>query len=559
MGKRIFRGALFLSIVAAVLMGALAALAGYRMAEEQTETSLRQEAVMVASLRAQTDEAAFLQTLEGLKSTNRLTWILDDGTVVYDSQSLAGSMENHLEREEIVAAKETGFGVSKRYSDTLLEEQLYCAVKLEEGGYLRVAAAQRSAVGYLNRMVWVMVFGAGLIGLLAALLSKGWTARLVKPINELDLENPLNNTVYDELSPMLRRMAAQNRKLDSQWQELSRRNHELDAILGHMEEGLVFLDADRHVLMMNESAKTILHADKPVDGATLLSVYNRSHTLLSAVDTTEEKGNAHVELKASGRDYLLTVSRVKGEEAMVLLLQDVTEQNAAEQSRKRFSANVSHELRTPLTTISGYAELMQNGMMQSQDVPVFARKIYEESRRLLKLIEDIMHLSKLDEGYVAGRQEAVELLGLVMQVGEEMEPLAKERNVALHISGDEASVQGDPVLLDEMLRNLLENGVKYNKPDGQVWVRIENEGKTVRVTVEDTGIGIPAEHMGRVFERFYRVDKSRSKQIGGTGLGLSIVKHGAEYHHAQISMSSEMDVGTTVVLTFPVDPKVENV
>lgn len=558
MGKRIFRGALLMAVAAVVLMGILASFAGYQMAEEQLENALWQEMDALASLKAQNEhEAAYLALLKGMTLGDRLTWIAEDGAVLYDSQSSAEGMENHLDREEIARAATEGEGMAKRYSQTLLDEHIYCARRLEDGSFLRLSTTQRSIGGYLTRMLWVMAAGALLIGLMAAALSKGWTARLVKPINQIDMEKPLNNAVYDELTPMLRRMEEQRCRLDRQWQELSRRQGELDAILSHMNEGLVFLDKQGQVLMMNQSARDILHVTKAVDGVSTLPMYNRAGALLRAVSAAKELGSAHADMQASGRDYLITASAVKGEEGMVVLMQDVTEQNAAERSRQRFSANVSHELRTPLTTISGYVELMQNGMMQPSDIPVFARKIYDESRRLLKLIEDIMHLSRLEEGFGEGQKERVELLSTAKDAMESVMQLAEEKDVKLSVDGDEAAVMGDPTLIGEMLRNLIENGIKYNRTLGWVKVQVENEGETARVTVRDNGIGIPPEHQGRVFERFYRVDKSRSKQTGGTGLGLSIVKHGAEYHAARLSLSSETDVGTVVTLVFPAASEAE--
>ena len=373
----------------------------------------------------------------------------------------------------------------------------------------------------------------------------------MRPINEINLEKPLDNRVYDELTPMLRRMAEQNRRLETQMREIDARRGELETIIGHMNEGLLILDAHRHVLLMNDSARGILHTDRPVDRKTPLSMYNRSQTLLDAVEKAIAEGGAHAEMSAGGREYLLTASTVRHNEGLVVLLQDVTERNASETARKRFTANVSHELRTPLTTISGYAELMQSGMTEPGDIPVFARKIYNESRRLLKLIEDIMHLSKLDEGFAAGRQRKVDLLEAARAAMEENAEAAAERNVTLRLTGESVWINADPTLLDEMLRNVIENGVKYNRLNGEVQVEVSRLADGACVRVSDTGIGIPPEHQDKVFERFYRVDGSRSKQTGGTGLGLSIVKHGAEYHHARIALNSEAGRGTVVTLTFP--------
>ena len=558
MQKKIFRAALLLTLLTALLVGVMAAGASYSLSEAQLKGQLWQELSLLSSLEEEKgDGAAFIKSLGSLSLQNRLTWIAQDGTVLFDSQSRADTMQNHLARQEIAEAEENGTGYAKRFSDTLLEEQLYCARKLGDGTYLRLAATQRTIAGHFKQLSLVLLLGIAVTVTLAGVLSRAWTRRLVRPINEIDLENPLNNQVYDELSPMLRRMAEQNRRLETQLKEISDRRGELDAIIGHMNEGLLILDEHRHVLMMNESAREILHTDKPVDGRTAISVYNRSQTLLDAVDTAIKSGSAHADMSVRDRDYLLTASVVRHREGLVLLLQDVTERNRSEQARKRFTANVSHELRTPLTTISGYAELMQNGMTQPHDIPVFARKIYNESRRLLQLIEDIIHLSKLDEGFAAGRLERVDLLNAARQAAAQNEEAAGDRNVAIAVEGESAAVMGDPTLIDEMLRNVIENGVKYNRLNGEVRVSVALVSGKARVAVRDTGIGIPAEHIDKVFERFYRVDGSRSKLTGGTGLGLSIVKHGAEYHHADIRLQSEVGVGTTVELLFPLAGEAE--
>lgn len=550
MRKRIFRGALVLALAASLLTGLLAAVVYYRQSGRQLENQLWQELDMLATLVECSGDEAFA-TLQALRLPNRLTWVSADGTVRYDNQSNPAEMENHLEREEIVQARESGSGFVRRYSHTLLEEQLYCARQLAGGGYLRIAATQSSLMGSLWRMSWVLLAGIAAVLAAAAALSRLWTRALVRPINEIDLEDPLKNPVYDELTPVLRRMEEQKRGLERQMRELAARRGELETIIGHMNEGLLILDAHRHVLLMNDSARLILHTDREADGKTPLSVYNRSQTLLETVEAALRDGGASAEMAAGGREYLLTASAVRHNEGLVLLLQDVTERNASEKARKRFTANVSHELRTPLTTISGYAELMQSGMTEPADIPVFARKIYNESRRLLQLIEDIMHLSKLDEGFVSGRLDRVDLLEAARAAVGENAETAADRNISVSLSGESAWIHADGTLLDEMLRNVIENGIKYNRPNGEVRVEVERMDEAARVRVSDTGIGIPAEHRDKVFERFYRVDGSRSKQTGGTGLGLSIVKHGAEYHHARIELDSEVGRGTTVTLTFP--------
>ncbi|MDO5145343.1 MAG: ATP-binding protein, partial [bacterium] len=530
MQKKIVRAALVLTLVTALLVGMLSVVVSYRQSEEQLKKQLWQEVSLLSSLLDEAqDQQDALFILRGLNIPNRMTWLAEDGTVLFDNQSSAATMENHADRPEIIQAREQkGTGYAKRFSNTLLNEQIYCARWLSDGGYLRLAATQRSMMGSLWHMGWVLVLGIAVVLVISAAFSGWWTRALVRPINELNLEDPLSNRVYEELSPMLRRMAEQNRHLDEQVNEIMARRSQLETIIEHMNEGLLVLDNHRHVLLMNNTARSILHTSREADGSTLISMYNRSQTLLETVETAMREGSARAEMQAAGREYQLTAGVVQKDEGLVLLIQDVTERNLSEQARKRFTANVSHELRTPLTAISGYAELLSNGMTQPEDVPAFAAKIRSESSRLLQLIEDIMHLSKLDEGFSAGRMERVDLLEAARDAADETMETARKRGVTLTVEGESVIIDADPTLLDEMLRNVIENGVKYNRPDGSVDVRVSVEDGRAVVRVKDTGIGIPEEHIDKVFERFYRVDGSRSKQTGGTGLGLSIVKHGAE-------------------------------
>lgn len=547
MQKRIFRGALVLTMLTALVVGMLSVWVGYHQSRSQLVAQLWQELEVLGAV----EENAQAVEKVGARVQNRLTHIAADGTVLFDNQSNAAAMENHMAREEITQAAQNGSGYAKRFSGTLLEEQIYCARKLADGSFLRIAATQRSLVGRLWQTVWVMALGIALVLLVSLAPVRRWTLALLKPINDINLEHPLQNRVYDELTPMLRRMEEQNRNLDKQLREITARRSELETIIAHMNEGLLILDDHRHVLMMNDSARAVLHTQREVDGHTALTVYNRSRPLSEAVETAQQSGSAQTEMTAQGREYQLTASTVGKGEGLVLLLQDVTERNASEKARKRFTANVSHELRTPLTTISGYAELMHSGMTAPKDIPVFSGKILNESRRLLKLIEDILHLSKLDEGFASGQMQPLDLLDAARSAVDESRILAAERNVTLTLEGENAMIEADPTLLDEMLRNVIENGIKYNRDGGEVHVRITCDGAQACAAVQDTGIGIPEAHCSKVFERFYRVDGSRSKQTGGTGLGLSIVKHGAEYHHAQLDLQSEEGVGTTLTMRFP--------
>ena len=551
MQKRVFRGAMLIALLSALFVALVGAISDYVSAGRETESRLWQEARLLAALSdALQEEEAFLNAVKSLPLTERVTWLDEDGVVRYDNQSDASSLESHLEREEIQQAQETGEGWSRRYSETLLNDRIYVACRLGNGGYVRVSTSLATVGGRLWAMAWPLALAIAVVIALTAALSRRWTRALVAPMNRIDLENPLQGDAYDELAPMLRRLADQKERLESQLREIGRRRDERDAIIEHMKEGLLLLDQQGHVLLMNDSARRILRTETPVDGRTPLSAYHRSATLFHAVDDALKNGTAQVEMSAGGRDYLLTASAVARERGLVILLQDVTERNAAEELRKRFSANVSHELRTPLTSISGYAELIQSGMTQPQDVPLFAHKIRHESQRLLKLVEDIMRLSRMDEGHGVGRFQSVSLLKAAQEAAQNYAQAAAERGVSVITEGQDVQIQADPTLLGEMLCNLIENAVKYNRDGGEVRVSVQRLEDAARVRVRDTGIGIPAAHIDHVFERFYRVDGSRSKQTGGTGLGLSIVKHGAKLHGASVELQSDVGVGTTVTLTF---------
>lgn len=549
MRKKIWKNFLGLSLAVALLMVALATSVLYVTFDRQLDAQLKQEAVLMASMLESTPNN--LPFLENALFTNRITWIAADGSVLYDNQSSAKTMSNHLQREEIAEAIESGIGNAKRVSQTLRDEQVYYAVRMTDGTFLRLSASQKSLGGMMWQMLGWVLLGFACITVLTGLISRRLTRKLVAPINAIDLEDPLGNEVYDEFSPMLRRMEEQNRKITGQVQEISARQGELNALIGSMREGLVILDGKQHVLAMNQSAVEILGSGGKKSDHHKLWEYHRHPDLRRAVEEAAQNGNAKAQLSVSSREYVVNASAVDGNRGMVLLFQDCTERNEAERARKRFTANVSHELRTPLTTIGGYAELMQNNMVKPEDVPSFAGRIHGESMRLLKLVEDILHLSRLDEGFAHGTRQNVALDQVANAAAQGLFEAAKAKNVSVSVEGSTGMVSGDAVLLEEMLRNLIENGIKYNRDGGTVRVLLSESAEACLVSVEDSGIGIPKEHCDKVFERFYRVDSSRSKETGGTGLGLSIVKHGAEYHHAVIALESKINQGTRITLTFP--------
>ncbi|MGN0777540.1 MAG: ATP-binding protein [Aristaeellaceae bacterium] len=542
MSKRLRQCLVLCALMTALTMCVMVIGGMYVLSCSQMEAQLARQAAELSAQLAQTDDPVAL--LAGSVFDLRVTLIGPDGQVRYDSGHNVGNMENHLLRPEVAQALAQGTGSSRRQSDTVGEISLYYALRLSDGSVLRVAGTQRSILGTVQGVALWAVGGAMLCVLAAAALAVPVTRRMVRPINGIDLEHPLESDAYEELSPVLRRMDHQNTRIAAQMEAMAQQRRQQDAILGGMREGLVILD-DRHtVLTMNAAARELLAVRDEPEGRPMLAVH-RGDTLVKLL----EQGGGQGETSLSGRTVHLSVSRVE-QGGMVILLQDVTSDRLAEESRRQFSANVSHELRTPLTTISGYAELLSSGLVKAEDAEGVGGKILQESRRLLSLIEDIIRLSRLDEG-VTGEHVAVELHRVAEGCVSKLRPAAEAAKVTLTVQGEPAWVTGDPAQIEEMLTNLIENGVKYNVAGGEVDVTTGMKQGAPFASVRDTGVGIAPEHQTRVFERFYRVDKSRSKQTGGTGLGLSIVKHAAQAHHADISLTSKVGQGTCVTLTFP--------
>lgn len=491
---------------------------------------------------------------------SRVSWVAPDGTVLYDSIG-AQNLPNHADRKEIREALENGTGSSVRYSSTLDEQTIYRAFRLSDGSVLRLSGTQDSLLRVLWRMFPAVILALGASMLLAAWLAGRIARRVVRPVNEIDLDHPERAESYEELTPLLRRLAAQKMQLEAQMRELGRRQREFEAVAANMTEGLILLDAKGRVLSCNAVAPRLLGMDELPVGSSLLGL-NRDEKLSRAVKEARTEGTGQALLRERGRWVQIFVNAARDEAGKtggcVLLCVDVTEKEERDALRREFSANVSHELKTPLTTISGIAEIMKNCMVKAEDVPHFASAVYDEAHRLIRLVNDIIRLSRLDEALPVGAAPSergpVDLLELSRSCLARLEQMARGRNIALHASGDAASVPGLRPMLEEMVFNLCENAVKYNHEGGEVNVRVraprEGNGAVV-LEVADTGVGIPAELRERVFERFFRVDKSRSREAEGTGLGLSIVRHVAELHHARIELESEEGKGTTVRVTFP--------
>lgn len=553
MTKKIFQS--IIAVVISVLLLSLALITG--VLYNHFETTMLDQLRTTAQFAEQGVEQEGMAYFDSLHAQNcRVTWIAADGTVKYDNRSNPKTMENHADRQEVREAMENDSGTSVRRSSTLSEHTMYYAKRLSDGTVLRLSMSQRSVLFLMGGMLSPLVFIFLAACLLAGVLSYRVSKKIVKPLSEIDLKHPEQVETYDELSPFLQRIAAQNREIDARMAEIRKQQQEFSMITENMSEGLFVVDRNYQILSYNKSAMQIFGMDPRQEHENLLAV-NRSEGFRNAVDSALKGRHTQENLELNGRVYQIIANAVCQPDfaedmvGAVILVLDVTEKEAQEQYRREFTANVSHELKTPLTSISGIAEIIRNGIVKPEDIPHFAGKIYDESQRLITLIGDIIKLSRLDENQVPMERETVDMLEMARDVVQQLSSVARKNGVTLVANGTHGQVQGVRQVLGEMVYNLCENAVKYNRAGGRVWVDVQQVADHVVLRVKDTGIGIPAAEQGRIFERFYRVDKSHSKAVGGTGLGLSIVKHGAALHHATISVSSEPEQGTEITLTFP--------
>lgn len=548
MKSKIFK--YILSAVIAVLMVSLTIITGilYQYFGNMQELQLKDELNLAASATEQLGK----NYLEGLNSERyRLTLVGSDGTVLFDSHADAASMENHSEREEIKEALVSGKGSSVRKSSTLAEQTIYEATRLEDGSVLRISVNRSTALRLVLGMVQPIAFVIVIAIAISAWLAHRTAKRVVEPLNRLDLENPMEGDAYEELSPLLHRIHAQHQEIKKQMRTLKYKQDEFDQITGNMKEALVLLDNKGRIISINPAARTLFNAGTTCIGEDFLTI-DRKQNMRLALEEAKERGYADFRAKKNGREYQFDLSRIDSDgnnHGMVILAFDISEQVNAERNRQEFTANVSHELKTPLQSIIGSAELMENGIVKEKDVPRFIGYIRKEASRLLYLIDDIMHLSQLDEG-AEMPIEGVSIRALAEEVCENLEDTAKLKDVSLEVSGDDGVVNGVRRLLYEIIYNLCDNAIRYNNPGGSVKVSVYQKPGAVCLSVQDTGIGIAPEHRDKIFERFYRVDRSHSKQSGGTGLGLSIVKHAVQYHNGKVSVESEPDKGTTVLVSF---------
>ena len=550
MTKRIFRS--MIVTAGAVLLATLVIIMGclYEYSCGVQEQQLKDELSLAAAAMQQGEGETYLQSLNS--DRYRLTWVAADGTVLYDTRTDAETMENHAQRQEIQQALLAGQGESSRYSSTLLEKTLYQAQRLNDGTVLRISISRATAgvlvLGMLQPFLIVLVLALALSALLARRLAR----HIVEPLNQLDLEHPLENDTYEELSPLLGRINQQRRQIDAQVGELRRKRDEFAQVTGSMQEGLVLLNEKGEILSINPAAQTLFHAENDCVGQDFLTI-ERGGDVSRALRQAMTDGHSEIHTERQGREYQLDISRIQSGGAVtgaVVVAFDVTEQALAQRNRREFTANVSHELKTPLQSIMGSAELLQNGLVKPEDQSAFITRIHDEAARLVTLIEDIIRLSQLDEG-VTLPAESVALLTLAEETVRGLQDAAAAKNVTMTVTGQDVTVRAARRLLSEVLYNLCDNAIKYNVPGGSVTVDVTRWGESAALTVSDTGIGIPAEHQSRVFERFYRVDKSHSRQSGGTGLGLSIVKHAVSDLGGGIHLDSTPGQGTTIRVTIP--------
>ena len=546
MKKKIFRTILAVGGVIILLSTILFCTVLLRHYTVRVFDELEMEAVLAARGVELEGEAY----LDGLDLENRITWISGDGSVLYDSQANAGSMENHLQREEVQEALSGKVGEATRYSDTLATKTLYVALPLSDGSVLRVASDQSSVVSLVLELIPSLLVVLALTIALGAFLAYRLSRAIIQPILTLDLAHPEDCDTYEELTPLLRRIHTQSDTIQSQMEKLEQQRSEFTAITENMSEGFLLMDSRTNLLSCNSSALRLLDAPRAEVGESVLHL-NRTEAFRRVVDEALQGRHSEALLERGDKCYQLLANCVQREGQVVgavLAILDVTERESREALRREFTANVSHELKTPLTSISGFAELMKTGTVPPETVPEFAGDIYREAQRLITLVEDIIHLSQLDEDVVPMERGQVDLTGIARDVVLRLTPAAEKAGVTISLTGGETMVEGVRQVLDEMVANLVDNAIKYNRPGGSVAVTVDMADGKPRLTVRDTGIGIPAAHQERVFERFYRVDKSHSKEVGGTGLGLSIVKHAAAYHNASVTLESTEGVGTTVTV-----------
>lgn len=550
MTKKIFKSIMF--VCALVLAVGLAAVMG--ILYSNFDGQMRKELSKEAAYLAYGVEQQGVDYLKNIKDKSaRITYIDQDGTVLFDNEADVSEMKNHSDRTEFQKAEKYGAGESSRYSDTLSEKTIYYALRLKDGTVLRVSGTQDSVLALVENLIFPLCGLLCLMLILSGIMASAISKRIVKPINELDLESPEENRIYEELSLLLSKIHRQNREIQNQLELAKQQQEEFALITENMQEGLIVIDKYTMILSANSSAWNLFHMDRGCQGESVYCL-DREEEFRHAIEQVLSGEHTELVLKLNGSDIQLIanpVIRDKKTEGAVVLLVNVTEKLERESLRREFSANVSHELKTPLTSISGFAEIMQSGLVKCEDIPQFAGRIYKEAQRLLQLVEDVIQISQLDEEKTSYTWEPVDVYQVCKNAFESLKEKAKRLNVHLYICGEYMKMEAVRTLLEEAVYNVCDNAIKYNRNEGSVSVFLTQTAQEIQIVVKDTGVGIPKEDQDRVFERFYRVDKSHSKEIGGTGLGLSIVKHAVGALKGSVMLRSEEGNGTEICMKFP--------
>lgn len=550
MTKKIFRS--ICSVAVCITLAVLSIIMGvlYNYFSDIQKQRIDTQVQYIASA-VELDGKEYLDKIQD--KTFRMTWIAKDGKVLYDNEANSDEMENHLEREEVKQAMLTGKGTADRYSKTLTQHQYYSAVRLTDGSVMRMSVNELSWWALVLSMAQPII----IVFLIAVLVSLFFASRLskkiVEPLNQIDLDNPNNAKVYEELSPLLEKVKIQKKQIKNQQLELEKKRNEFEAATENMSEGIILLNSDGVIISINKTASRLLGISSYCVGKDLL-LFSSGVEIQELLRKAENGKHSEIILDIDEVSYHFSATPIMSGDkvtGVALIIFDFTEMEKAEEVRREFTANVSHELRTPLQTIAGSAELLSNGMVAEKDIPQFSQKIYKEAKRLITLVEDIIKLSHLDEESPDIISEKVDLYDIAKMTATNLTPVAEKAGVALAVKGEPSIITGKSQLLTSIVFNLCDNAIKYNKQGGRVEVEVKNFIDCVKLSVSDTGIGIPLDQQSRIFERFYRVDKSRSKEVGGTGLGLSIVKHAAKLHNAEIEVRSTLGKGTTIILTFP--------
>ncbi len=549
MDKKIFNSNFLTSLFVLLISFVLVFVVLFNHSQKQLLEELKSEANYI-SYAVENEGAEYISNFDG--DDKRITLVASDGSVLVDTSADLSDLDNHSDRKEIKNALLEGFGTSTRYSDTMMKNTVYYAVRLSDGTVLRVSATQDSVFVLLLNLVYPLCVIIVVALIISLVISHRVSKSIIKPINELDLDNPAGNEAYEELTPLLKKISAQKRTIEKQVRAARQKQEEFNLITENMSEGLLVIDSNANVLSYNKAAVHLLEIDNIKNGGSVL-LFNRTKGFRELVEQVLVGNRAENEIIHDESVYNLIANPVYEGNAVigaVIVIIDITESVRREQLRREFTSNVSHELKTPLTSISGFAEMMKSGGTPDDTVVDFSGSIYDEAQRLITLVSDIIKISELDEDPSLFKKEKIDLYALSQNVIKSLKPLADKQNISLNLTGDTAYIVGTQKIVDEMIYNLCDNAIKYNKENGKVDIIINSVGDKINLTVRDTGIGIPNSEQSRVFERFYRVDKSHSKQVGGTGLGLAIVKHAAAYTGAEITLESQENIGTTVTVTF---------